>query len=613
VHVARTAGLGAALLALGCSTHPSPQSPPAADPASRRALPAGEVVGAAGARGSHVWKGIPYAQPPLGELRWRAPQALPRWSEPREALDFGAICPQLASRFGGEQGIAAGTPVGHEDCLTLNVWAPAFAPEAVPEDSERLPVMLWIHGGGNVVGSGRFYDGGRLAASQRVIVVSVNYRLGPLGWFRHAALRSDGSSAEDRSGNFGTLDLIRALEWLRVNAAAFGGDPGNITVFGESAGGRNVMSLVMSPRARGLFQRAISQSGGIGTTPLADAEHAADAGDAAGHVNSSQEVLLRLLAADASPGDRAGALARAAQMSLPETAALLRGTDPARLIAAYQRERFEGLPAVPQIFRDGVVIPDAEPLELLERPGGAAPVPVLLGSNRDENKLFLAFDRNYVRWWLGLVPRIADPAAYDLTARYLSRMWKATAVDEPASALRSAGHANVFAYRFDWDEEPTVFGLVDVGELVGAAHGFEIPFVFGHWDLGPMSNWLFSDENAEGREWLSERMMSYWAEFAHTGSPGRGRDGALPEWPRWQLSGTGESPSMVFDTLAGGGLRIESRTESSRALIEEIAADPQLASPAERCAVYRELAFFGRSFDARAYAARAECREFPLD
>jgi hypothetical protein len=140
----------------------------------------------------------------------------------------------------------------------------------------------------------------------------------------------------------------------------------------------------------------------------------------------------------------------------------------------------------------------------------------------------------------------------------------------------------------------------------------EQPFVFGHWDLGPMSDWLFSASNAEGREWLSARMMSYWAEFAQRGSPGRGRDGALPEWPRWQLSGAGESPYLVFDTLAGGGLRIDTRTESAPALVAEIAADPQLASAEARCSIFRELAFFGRAFDERSYAAREECRPFPL-
>ena len=599
----------AALIACSGARRASDSAAPLEE--SRRALPAGPIIGAAGSHGSHVWRGLPYARPPVGELRWRAPEAAPRWSAPQQALAFGAICPQPASLFGGSSEAEPGTPLGSEDCLTLNLWAPAFAREAIPEAADRLPVMLWIHGGGNVVGSGTFYDGGRLATSQRVIVVTLNYRLGPLGWFRHAALRSGSASAEDSSGNYGTLDLIRALEWLRENAAAFGGDPENVTIFGESAGGRNAMSLLLSPRARGLFQRAISQSGGVDTTPPHEAENAVDHAEAPGARGSSREVLLRLLVADGSAPDRAAAAARADGLSAGEIAQYLRSRTPAQLLEVYATERAEGMPDVPQLFRDGAVIADGDPQEILARPGAAAPVPVMLGSNRDENKLFLAYDENHVRWWFGVFPRRVDAELYDRTASYLARMWKATAVDQPATALRSAGLQSVYAYRFDWDEEPTVFGLVDVGELVGAAHGLEIPFVFGHWDLGPMSGWLFSAKNAEGRDWLSARMMSYWAEFAHTGSPGRGRDGALPEWPVWAAPAQ-EPRYIVFDTLAGGGLRTDRRTESAQRVVDEIAIDPRLASAEARCSVYRELVYFGRSFGARDYAAREECRAFPL-
>ena len=156
-----------------------------------------------------------------------------------------------------------GTPVGSEDCLYLNIYAPRFTDTDVPKDAARLPVMLWIHGGGNTIGEAGFYNGGNLAAQQRVIVITTNYRLGPFGWFRHAATRNDGANELDRSGNFGTLDLVRALQWIRENAAAFGGDPNNVTIFGESAGGTNVFSLLLSPPARGLFHRAIVESGGM--------------------------------------------------------------------------------------------------------------------------------------------------------------------------------------------------------------------------------------------------------------------------------------------------------------------------------------------------------------
>src|SRR5262249_41484462 len=155
----------------------------------------------------------------------------------------------------------------------LNVYAPRFGESEVPAGSARLPVMLWIHGGGNTVGEAGFYNGGNLAASERVIVVTVNYRLGPFGWFRNAALRGEGTSEADRSGNFGTLDLVRALEWVQENVAAFGGDPNRVTIFGESAGGVNVFTMLQLPGAHGLFHRAIVESGSLRDSTPDAAEH----------------------------------------------------------------------------------------------------------------------------------------------------------------------------------------------------------------------------------------------------------------------------------------------------------------------------------------------------
>src|SRR5262245_8269705 len=238
------APLAAALLA-ACGG-PLKDARPSADASSQRALPAGDVVGFTGSYGDHAWRGIPYAEPPVGALRWRAPRPLPRWSGEREALVSGAPCPQIASVYSGAPR-GKKDIVGSEDCLVLDVYAPRFARDAVPSGAAALPVMLWIHGGGNTIGSASFYDGGHLAAAENVVVVVVQYRLGALGWLRHAALRAEGGSDADRSGNFGTLDTIRALEWVRDNVAAFGGDPQRVTIFGESAGGNNVFALLLSP------------------------------------------------------------------------------------------------------------------------------------------------------------------------------------------------------------------------------------------------------------------------------------------------------------------------------------------------------------------------------
>ncbi len=257
------------------------------DPASRRVTRSGTIVGFQADYGSHAWLGIPFARPPVGALRWRAPQPPEPWFGTREAMVFGSACAQL----GGD-----GKQVGEEDCLYLNVYSPPFTEAEVPKEGARLPVMLWIHGGSNIHGKGD-RDGGNLAATQKLIVITTNYRLGPFGWFRHAALRGEDSNDLDRSGNFGTLDLIQALQWIHENVAAFGGDPGNITISGQSAGGANVFSLLLAPPARGLFHRAIVESGGPGTYPTAMGENFTDDAEP-GHANSSNEVLVRLLIKD---------------------------------------------------------------------------------------------------------------------------------------------------------------------------------------------------------------------------------------------------------------------------------------------------------------------------
>ena len=208
------------LLAAGCAQKGRP--PPVADPSSRRVTASGPVVGMQGGYGSHVWLGIPYAKPPLGELRWRAPQPAAAWTDTRVALALGSPCPQYTSPLWGVSG-KEGTIAGSEDCLYLNVYAPRVAEDAVPAGDRRWPVMVWIHGGGNSIGQGGAYEGGHLAAAEHVVVVTVNYRLGPFGWFRHAALRADAAGAAEQSGNFATLDVIGALEWVRDNIAAFGG------------------------------------------------------------------------------------------------------------------------------------------------------------------------------------------------------------------------------------------------------------------------------------------------------------------------------------------------------------------------------------------------------
>ncbi len=585
---------------------------PDADPASRRVTASGAVVGFVGAYGSHEWRGIPFATPPVGALRWRAPVPPQSWTGTREALAFGSACTQYASPLGGVKA-REGTPVGSEDCLYLNVHAPRLAEADVPKGPARLPVMLWIHGGGNTIGEAGFYNGGNLAAKQHVVVITTNYRLGPFGWFRHAALRSDGTTLLDRSGNFGTLDLVRALQWVHENAAAFGGDPNNVTIFGESAGGTNVYTLLLSPQARGLFHRAIVESGGLQMSGVIEAEEFADGGGG-GHANSSSEVLLRLLIKDRTAKDRNAAKAHLAGMSDAEIERYLRDKSTTEILTVYPPLARVDMIDLPHLFRDGVVLPQDDPMQHFARPDGYNSVPVIVGTNRDENKLFMQGDPQLVRRILWIIPRIRDERHYNLSAEYMAKMWKANGADEPAAAMRATQGPSVFAYRFDWDKEPHVMGA-DLSVLLGAAHAFEIPFVFGHFDLGRAGNMIFTKENEPGREALSAQMMSYWAEFAYRGAPGRGRDRQLSEWTAWNNAAPTSPKFIVFDTAADGGVRMSADAVTATSVLAAVDHDPRLPTQRDKCMIYRDLAQWSRGFTKKDYptAGHQGCKEYPLD
>jgi para-nitrobenzyl esterase len=600
--------LGLALV-LGCGEKPAPVAAP--DPDSRRSLDEGEVVGVANAYGAHAWLGLPFALPPTESRRWRAPEPPEPIEDTFEATRFGSPCPQLASPFGGVVDRDRGTFAGDEDCLYLNVYAPRFTPDAVPTGAARLPVMVWIHGGGNVIGHASFYDGGRLAVEGKAVVVTINYRLGPLGWLRHAALRGEGTSAADRSGNYGTLDQIRALEWVRDHIASFGGDPDNVTIFGESAGGRDVFALLLAPGARGLFHRAIAQSGSTRLVPPAEAENWADAAEP-GHRNSSNEVLARLLVERGYASDAQEARRVAGEMDAVELEAFWRNLDAETLIRAYQLEADEGLIDAPDVFADGEVLPSGDPIRLLSTPGATAAVPVMLGSTRDENKTFMFADERRVKRWFGLIPRLRDVDRYNATAAALSSMWKANGVDAPAAALVAGGAPGVFAYRWDWDEEPSILGA-DLGIMLGAGHGLEIPFVFGHYELGPEGNVIFDETNEPGREEMSRRMISYWSAFAADGRPGRGRDGSLPEWSAWDPKHGGPK-FMILDTEADGGVRMSDEVVTPGSVLANVGTDPRLRNEIQRCEVYRELTRWTRGFSEDDYRQMESgpCASVPL-
>ena len=484
---------------------------------TRRSIADGEVVGYVDRLDTYAWLGIPYAAPPVGPLRWRAPQPPEPWSGVREGLVRGPQCPQR------ELGPGAGLS-GDEDCLSVNVWSPARV-----ADSDRfLPVMFWIHGGGNHLGSGGtpLYNGARLAGTHDVVVVSFNYRLGPLGWLRHPALRN-GDPLDD-SGNYGVLDIVHALRWVQANVAHFGGDPGNVTIFGESAGGWNVVAMMVSPLAAGLYHGAIVQSGGLRMAPVAEAEEygASDA-------TSSRQLVDSLLMADDPSLDEAAARARQAAMGDPELAAYLRSKSAIEILAAQAGAGF----GTPSLFGDGHVLPDDLQTAELLAAGRYNATPVILGTNRDEVKLFQAFSEEVTERWFGIVPyRVRDPERYDRETAYGSDAWKVRGVDSLATPLRAAQGPTVFAYRFDWDAMRTV-GTLDIARLLGAAHALEIPFVFGTLDfldrLAIVDDAHLPERDALSR--LDDVLLGGVRAHRRSGARARrpaGRVDALGEWRR---------------------------------------------------------------------------------
>ena len=454
--------------------------------------------------GRQVWtfKGIPYAAPPVGELRWRPPQPVAPWDTSRSCTEYGPACPQ-PGMFGLLPFAASRSD---EDCLYLNVWSPARSA------SERLPVMVWIHGGSFETGSGSMgiYHG-RYLAARGVVVVTINYRLGPLGFLAHPALSTEAESGV--AGNYGLLDQIVALEWVQANIAGFGGDPGNVTVFGESAGGISILDLIVSPPAKGLFQRAIVESGvlldkGFGVT-MADTK---ERGEAAG------QIFAEKLSVEAS-GDVAAQLrAKTPEELLDAAAALANDVTSVDRILLWK-------PVV-----DGYVLP-AMPTVLWQS-GRLNAVSLLIGSNADEAELFLNSLRMSRDRYEAEVGRIFGEHAGEALALY-----EDAEAESPTLAisrmLTEIGFASTARFAANiMSRDPTAPGVylyeftrAPLQGLMGAFHAVELPYVFGTLDLfGSLGIVTLVDRK------LSDSLMGYWTRFAATGDP---NGGGAPFWPRY--------------------------------------------------------------------------------
>ena len=351
--------------------------------------------------------------------------------------------------------------MGQEDCLYLDIKTP------LAESEQARPVMVCIHGGGNTSGYKGFYNYDELVRREDVVVVSFNYRLGPLGWFTHPAIQG-GQSDLDQSSNFGHLDIIAALQWVQRNIETFGGDPNNVTIFGESAGGHNVFAMLASPLADGLFHKAISQSGYVkSATP----EQAYQGQLTNPHIRRSATQILEQLEVDANA-----------------TASELRAVSATDLYQAFYE--LEGDGDVPLTTADGIVIPAEGFMAALGNPRYAKNIPVIAGANRDEVTLWLGTHRYFVDAsypFTRLLPpkmRLKNPEVYSDWIDVRSTAWKIRGVDQPLDQLTQAGYSQLYAYRFDWDDQETSF-FADFPNVIGAAHGGRYCFFNGRFQVWP--------------------------------------------------------------------------------------------------------------------------------
>ena len=461
------------------------------------ATASGQVRGTTDAENTCVWRGVPFAAPPIGELRWKSPRPVAKWSGVRETVKFGDRCMQGSGLMSGAppKGIEMS-----EDCLNLNIWRPA-APGT-------YPVMVWIHGGGYYTGGGAdpSYWSDRLAAAGNVIVVTINYRLDIFGFMAHPKLREE--DPNHSTGGYGSQDQAFALNWVHDNIAAFGGDPGNVTIFGQSAGGASICTMIATPLAKGTFSKAIMQSG-----------------------------LCEL----SEPVEPAYELTRAKMKIVGcafDNLDCMRRLPAEKLIKEAASELTDGFVYMP--LNDGYVLTDT-PLNMI-RAGNYNHVDIMAGTVREEFSAMLKLAPKYY---------FVRPAAYESTLLKQFKMTKDQADrfvslyplsnfgNRPVGAMGHgfgadavmqcpahrglmallAGGSHAFFYRFEYDG-------MKFGKTIGAYHSAELPFIWNDFDRPPATTFYKGKDLVKEKE-LAKIMMAYWTNFAKTGNP---NGAGVPEW-----------------------------------------------------------------------------------
>ena len=522
--------------------------------------------------GVNNWDDIPYAQPPVGDLRWKAPQEI--FSNELIVPRVDNFCVQKPSGMGGSEFNGDEFFSGSEDCLYLDIKAPKT------KSNGLLPVMFWIHGGGNTSGLKDTYDFSKMVRKHNVIVVTINYRLGPFGWFTHPSIQGLQDS-DDKSSNFGTLDIIAALEWVKSNISLFGGDPDNVTIFGESAGGHNVLSLLVSKKAKGLFHKAISQSGY--TTSISPEKAYSQSKSSPTSEHTSHKIVKKVL-------DKAG-LKSQNDLSNTETRKILKELDARDFFINYSdRPSYQ---EIPLLTSDGIVIPMDGLKNSLSNKKHVNIVPTIAGSNKDEVKLWLAsaeyfvgLEYSFFGSLLG-VPRVGlkDEAAFELFNSYRSRAWKLRGVDSPLRSLASAGNNDLYAYRYDWDDHRK-WPVANFKKLIGAAHATEIPLLTGNNKLVGDYGFLIYPKGPS-KSFLSKNMMNFWANFAKTAKPGISSN--KQEWTKYDGLDEIESNFMVLDNRKN--LKMDKDQNSFKSLVNDLYYEEDITD-LEKCVVLLQMLTF---------------------
>ena len=519
-----------------------------------------------------AWDDIPYAKPPVDNLRWKAPRAFTNYENIITSKENN-FCVQRPSGLGGSDG--DGYFSGSEDCLYLDIKAPKN------KSNKLLPVMFWIHGGGNTSGLKDIYDFSKMVKRHDVIVVSINYRLGPFGWFTHPSIQ-DLQDGLDKTSNFGTLDIIAALEWVQSNISLFGGDKNNVTIFGESAGGHNVFSLLVSKKAKGLFHKSIAQSGYTTSISLEQSYKQDEKSPTQNH--TSWKIVNEILKKE-NIDKKQDVINRG------ELRKILLDISAEDFFIHYgDRPSYE---EIPLLVADGIVIPKIGLREALADKSEINVVPTIAGSNKDEVKLWLASAEYFVDLKFSVlgklfgIPRVGlkDKDAFEIFNSYRSSAWKIRGVDTPLQNLAFAGNDNLYAYRYDWDDHRRII-VADFKKLIGAAHATEIPLLTGNNKLVGDYGFLIYP-NGPSKRFLSKNMMKFWTNFAKNGQPGTSTSGL--EWLPYNSSDDSDSAFMILDNRKN--LKMSSDDISFKSLAKNLYKETNVTD-LEKCVVLLQMFTF---------------------